>query len=262
MAELNGLSGLDALSGEAAEVTAPAVNVGDSATAAKEKFAEVGKAIYRNLSTDQKNELNSNSDKVSMITLLCADSQPTMRTENGQTTPSSAVVGMKLRTEIDLDVPVIPFQKAPHDLKSIPDIATLQYRHVAAGSEFVLNRVEAMYLITLPQYKLNGYCSYNGEAKAVQLAAKLSKTYTNGGLPTPAFKFTDSEKGSIKTNMESVEVNNNGTWELKPEYAEAFADLRVVRAGGRTTDGMPASKAQQGVLASLAIYSILSGGKK
>lgn len=264
MSELEGLNALDALAAEApAPVDTAATPAGGAARVNGEKLAKAGRSIYRGLTSDQKQDLNANEDKISMIHLLCAESQATTRTEGGtKGIPSFRVVGMKLKTEIDLDVPNIPFQKPPHDLKSIPDISTIQYTHVPAGSEFVLTRVEAMYLFTLPQYKLNGYCAYNGQPGAVQLAAKIGENFQKGGLPTPAFKFTDSSAGSIKTSMEAVDVKGATGWELKPEYAEKFADLLVVRTGTRVTDGMPASKERMGTLASLAIYAALTGGNK
>ena len=264
MSELEGLDALDALNENVAEAPTAPTGAAPAVAGKEDKLAKAGASIYKGLTSDQKNELNANCKNISMIHLLCAESQATTRTAGNQTKiPTFRVVGMKLRTEIDLDVPNIPFQKPPHDLKVIPDINSIQRVHIPAGSEFVLTRVEAMYLFTEPAYKLNGYCSYNGDEKGVQLAAKMGENYQKGGLPTPAFKFRDVEKnGSIKENMEAVDRKGASGWALKPEYAEKFKDLLVVRSGTRTSDGMPASKQNQGTLASLAIFSVLSGGNK
>lgn len=221
-----------------------------------------GADVYRSMKPEEKKELNSMSGSVHFVCSLGAGKYPQLRTAGGDSKiPSYTLVGLKLKTDVDLEIPQIPFQKPNHDVKTIPDINTIQYKKVPAGSEFVVSRVEAMYLFTMPQYKLNGYCAYGDDPMGFQLAAKTGKLFDTGrAMPTPAFKFTKI-KGSIKEGMELVDVKNaQGEWELKPQYAEKFADLLRDRSSAARTDGMPASKQSQGSIVSLAIWEVLKSG--
>lgn len=273
MADINSfadLSALDAASLEAVtetpvEATAPATAPAAPAKAIEgsNEASKKGAAIYNSLSDEERAQLNSASGKVHFLSLLGANCMPTSRVvkdASGASTqvPSNAVVGLRLKTDIDLEVPVIPFKKIPHDIATIPDFDTIQYRTVHAGEEFFLNRVEGMYLFTLPKYGLNGYCEAQGDPRAVALVPKFSEAYRKNGLPTPSWRFTDPKYGQIKSNMVLVdETDANGGIVLKPDYAEAFADLAVVRVG-RRSGGVSASNTPTGVKISLAIASLLS----
>lgn len=273
MADINSfadLSALDAASLDAVTETPVEATAPVEAAAAPAKPIEgsteamkKGAAIYNSLSDEERATLNSTSGSVHFLSLLGANCMPNTRVvkdASGATTqvPSNAVVGIRLKTDIDLEVPVIPFKKLPHDIATIPDFDTIQYRTVHAGEEFFLNRVEAMYLFTLPKYGLNGYCEAQGDPKAVAFVPKFSEAYRKNGLPTPTWRFTDSKYGQIKSNMVLVdETDANGGIVLKPEYAEAFADLAVARVG-RRSGGVSASNAPTGTKVSLAIASLLT----
>ena len=271
MADINqftDLASLDSLSAESisapetvapVEATVPQDKGKDSAAAVKQ-----GAEIYRSLSEEQKQTLNASSDKITFISLLGAKSKPSTRMKKDPTgnatiqVPTNTTVGIRLYTSVDLDVPVIPFKTPNSDLATIPDFDKISYRHITAGSEFFLNRVEGMYLFTLPKYQLNGYCSFNGEKDAVAFVPRFSKPYRQGGLPTPTWRFTDTSDGrEIKGNMVLVDDEDaNGNVILKPEYAEAFADLAIAKTGKRGS-GTPASSVQTGTKVSLAIAALL-----
>lgn len=216
-----------------------------------------GQKIYRQLSNEEKQSLSRNSDKVHFISVLGTHSIKMPRTESaGNSTTNTidcfCVVGAKFKTDIDIKVPVINFVKPPHDVKSAPVVQG--YRDVKAGETFTLSRIEVMYMFADPKIGLNGYCEAKGSPKGVTLIAKISKSYDASGIPTPALRYTDNAAGSIKTTMEFVDTEDK---QLLPEYAEKFADLYVVRQGGRTSDGMPVSKASSGNITALALANIL-----
>lgn len=238
------------------------------AISGKPNLAKRGADIYRNLSTEEKQALSSNSKNVHFICCLGAKKLPsTISKSTGQKDangklisdpqPSYVVVGFKFKTDIDLKVPSIPFQKPPHDLTKRPDPATMQFQTIPAGSEFVLTRVEAMYMLSSPELLLNGYVDYNGDPHGVQLAVKINSAFgTKAELPTPALRYSNGDMGSIKETMDYVDDGNA----CLPQYAEKFRDLYVSRAGARTTDGLAASKAATATLASLEIARILGIG--
>lgn len=231
----------------------------------KSALARNGANIYRNLSTEEKQSLNANSGKVHFICALAAKKLPTTgqrstgrKDERGNTIMESfstyTIVGYKFRTDIEITIPAIPFQKPPYDVKTKLDFASLATQTIPAGTEFVLTRLEAMYMMAMPELQLNGFVEYNGDAKGVRFDPKLPKGFgTDVAYPTPAFKFADSTLGSIKNNMDFVDDGEK----LYDTYAEKFADLYVVRAGGKSADKMPPSKASACTLASLEIARIL-----
>lgn len=234
------------------EVGAPAVGGSN-----KNVILSQGQAIYRTLSNEQKQGLSRNSGKIHFISVLGTHSIKMPRTESaGNSTTNTidcyCVVGAKFKTDIDIQVPVINFVKPPHDVKTAPAISG--YRDIKAGETFVLSRIEVMYMFADPKIGLNGYCEAKGSDRGVTLIAKVSKNYDASGIPTPALRYTDNAAGSIKTTMEFVDTEAKT---LLPEYAEKFADLYVVRQGGRTSDGMPVSKAASGNITALALANIL-----
>ena len=259
---LDGLDALNSVENSLGDTDAGAVTRDKSKGALK----KAGAQIYRTLTTEQKQSLNANSGKFQFICLLGAQSAPKKKADGGEQVEQYGVVGMKIKALMDIDLPVIPFVKPPHDVKASnkPNLEQCAKRHISAGEIFVVNRIEALVLFTMPEYGINGYigAERNGEFQAdgVQLTAKTSAAFAQGGLPTPAFKFTDCN-GSIKDNMEFVDVSTPNGFELKPEYAELFKDLLTVRVGGKggVSDGLSASAAAQSTLTSLAIWDILKG---
>lgn len=281
MSELGNVNAMNAVSDLEAAVAsqqgsqlaqAAAVAAETAPTAApvtgKTNLAKRGAEIYRNLDSEAKKALNSNSGKVHFICCMGAKKLPsTVQTSTGQkdasgkpilkSEASNVVVGFKFKTDIDLKVPSIPFQKPPHDLKKRPDPATMQYQEIKAGSEFVLTRVEAMFMLADPSLLLNGFVECNNDPRGVQLAVKINSDYgTKVELPTPALRYTNGDQGSIKATMDFVDDGNA----CLPAYAAKFGDLYVNRAGSRTKDGLSASNASTATLASLEIARILGIG--
>lgn len=257
---------------DAQAATAPAIG-------GKDKLANMGKDLYRQLSKEQKEALSSNSGKVHFICPMATYKMKAQRQQTKvgggaitrtakdgssyegkemETINTYAIVGYKFKTDIDITVPKIPFEKPPYDTQKVYPIDQFEKQTFKAGSEFVLTRVEALYMLVMPELLLNGYCEGNGDEKGVQIACRLNADYKQGStIPTPVLKFADQKAGSIKENMDFVD--DPAATALKPEYAEKFADIYRVRAGARTTDGMPASQAKPCTCASLAIYNILQG---
>jgi hypothetical protein len=274
---INGSAAVDDIlsSAQATPAAAPA------AAAGKDKLAKMGSELYRNLTTEQKLALSSNSGKVHFICPMAtykmkAQRQQTKaggstitrtnkdgKTYTGkemETINTYAIVGYKFKTDIDLKVPKIPFEKPPYDTQKVYPLDKCEWQEIKAGSEFVLTRVEALYMMVMPELLLNGYCAYGDDEKGVQIACRLNNEFVMGErIPTPVLKLVDQNKGSIKENMDFIDDPNATA--LKPEYAEKFADVYRVRAGAKTSDGLPASAAKPCTCASLAIYNILQGGK-
>lgn len=234
------------------------------ATGGKTDLIKEGAKIYRNLSAEEKSQLSANSGKVHFICVLGTHSMPMPRTESDKnggsgatvTLDSYVVVGYKFKTDIEITVPEIKFLKPPYDVRTAP--TEIGKRVIPAGSEFVLTRVEAMYMLTDPALALNGYCEAFGDAQGVQLCAKVStlepsKTRKANAIPTPALRYTNSENGSIKVGMAFIDDENKV---LLPEYAEKFADITVSRQAVRGS-GTGVSKAKSGNLTSLALAKIL-----
>lgn len=266
---------VDAMFAEAGISSAPAAG----ASASNDKLARKGQDLYRSLTPEQKTALATNSGKVHFICPMATYKMKAQRqqtkagggaitrtakdgtTYDGkemETINTYVIVGYKFKTDIDITVPKIPFEKPPYDTQKVYPLDQFETQTFKAGSEFVLTRVEALYMLVMPELLLNGYCAYGNDPQGVQIACRLNKDYKPGAtIPTPVLKFADQKAGSIKENMDFVDDPNATA--LKPAYAEKFADIYRVRAGQRTTDGMPASKAKPCTCASLAIYEILQG---
>lgn len=275
--EVQASSQIDSVLGAAGATDAAAAVA--TAGGDKDKLATMGKDYYRQLSTEEKLALSSNSDKVHFIKAVGTYKMKSQRQQTkvggGTITRTSsdgkqytgkemetintyAIVGYKFRTDIDITVPKIPFVKPPRDTQQIYPLNQCEMQTFKAGEEFVLTRVEALYMLVMPELKLNGYCSFQDDPKGVQIACRLNKDYNPGkSIPTPVLKFTDPNRGSIKEDMDFVD--DPAATHLLPEFAEKFADVYHVHAGARTSDGMTASQAKPCTCASLAIYHILQG---
>lgn len=198
-------------------------------------FIDKGKNIYNSLTEEDKANIASGSSAISFLHLIGTAQKSSPRKEGTELKPSFIPVGMVCKAEADIKVPSIPFAGIPKDLDSAPTFDTIEWRDIKAGEQFIMTRVEAMFCVTNPAGKMGGYISKDGNPKGIALSVKVNDAYfTTKRLPTPAFSLTSST-GSIKEDMVAVDVKQkDGTWALKPEYAEKFAALLIKSTPNRS----------------------------
>lgn len=190
-----------------------------------------GREIVAAMSEEEKAALNSKSGSLHFVRLLGLGSKKsTRRVGKNENAPCSFPVGITLRSDEDIQIPVIDINK---NKETGIDYATdVQWTGVKAGEEFDLNYYEFMYLILQPGY--DGSCEAGGDPSGLYFSPKLP-AYIKGDakLPTPTINL---KEGSIKAAIVDVDTKGTNGWEIKPEYAEKFGDLmkktKPKRSGG------------------------------
>ncbi|MCC0567175.1 hypothetical protein [Brevibacillus borstelensis] len=190
-----------------------------------EDLIQQGKEILAAMSKEEIDLLGSKSGTLHFVHLLGLASKKTNRSIGGVNNrtykDSSTPVGITLRSDIDIEVPVIDVLKNKDtgiDLEE--DISDIW---VKAGEEFHLTYYEFMFLILRDEYA--GFFEANGNPSGAHLSIKspafMSKKVK---LPTPTINFTKGT-GSIKACMIDIdEKSPDGTWVIKSGY-EKFAPL-------------------------------------
>lgn len=177
-------------------------------------------------------DLASKSSTLHFVTLLGLESKKSRRKTPETYVKCPTTVGVTLKTDIAIKVPVIDVLKNKDTGIEPSDIS---WKSVKAGETFNLNMYELMYLVIKPEY--SGFITRNGDDKGVYFAPKMS-SFNSGKskLPTPALAFKNGT-GSIKESMLVIDEQVNGQWEVKAEYKEQFGSLleRKVRAKKEST---------------------------
>jgi hypothetical protein len=203
----------------------------DADVVAKHKaFRNLGESIRSNMTEEEKAAEGSKSGTLEFVHCLGNPKVPQPRKENGQTIPSVQVVGYTFKTTEDIDVPVMPYvEGASSNLLNVEYGA--ETRHIAAGTTFNLNVLEAGGLLSKVEYA--GKAS--GGGRPVVLAVSFSKTRPD---PLPQLRL-ESQSGSIKDTIIDVATKGaDGKWACKPEYQE-FGKLFVSRTSTRPGSGAP-----------------------
>lgn len=226
----------------------------------------VGTNIWENITDEERQNIGFNRANITFVNQLGSLKYPASRTvTEGRKKREVAcykVVGIKLRTSIDIKVPSIPFKDLNRDLRQMESWDDIKNNlvEVKAGSTFVLTRIEALYFFVMAEFGLQGFCSYNNNPKGVRLSFKITKDIVAAdGYVTPCW-FNDTSTSpdideSLKVTMELVDRKVGDTVELLPEYAEKFAALYPPKRGAARKD---AETAEKGVLA--MEYCLKSGG--
>lgn len=190
-----------------------------------EDLIQQGKEILAAMSKEEIDLLGSKSGTLHFVHLLGLASKKTNRSIGGVNNrtykDSSTPVGITLRSDIDIEVPVIDVLKNKDtgiDLQE--DISDIW---VKAGEEFHLTYYEFMFLILKDEYA--GFFEANGNPYGAHLSIKSPAFMREKvKLPTPTINFAKGT-GSIKACMIDIdEKNPDGIWVIKRGY-EKFAPL-------------------------------------
>ena len=192
-------------------------------TSSNHKTILEGEKVYRSFTEEQKDKLFSLEGTIHFVNLLGTSSQTSglLKTEDGSTKYAMKVVGVKLRTDIDIEVPVISVLKdkktgiAPEDVSS---------RNIKAGEEFNLNMYEVMLLITRPEY--SGCITRDGHTRGVYFSAR-TVNYYNGKekLPTPSLSARTGT-GALRDSTIAIDKKiSRGAYVIKDEYKKEFGEL-------------------------------------
>lgn len=189
--------------------------------AANAELVEKGKEIIATMNPEERAKLGSMSSTLHFVHLLGLGSKKgTRRISQTENEVCSTPVGVTLRSDVDIKVPVIDINK--NAVTGIDPEKDITYREVKAGEEFDLTYYEFMFLIIRPEY--SGYCEANGQPDGCYFSAKCP-AYVRGDakLPTPTINF---KSGSIKATMIDIdEQGPDGKWRIKPQYEEKFGPL-------------------------------------
>lgn len=203
---------------------------------ADKSYLTTGQAEIASMSEEEVANLGSKSNTLHFQHLLGLQSKKADRVGKGrQSFESFKAVGVCLKTDIEIQVPVIDVTKDKNT--GINPETDITYRTVGAGETFELNYYEFMYLIIRDEYA--GFCSREGDAKGVYFSAKMSSFLKNQAqLPTPTINF--SGDGSPKEGMIAIDRKEaDGKWVIKDEYKDAFGALLKRKTPVRSGESKP-----------------------
>lgn len=198
------------------------------------ELSEKGLAIIAGMSEEERANIGSKSSTLHLIHQLGLDSQKSSRKfTDGTSKPWPLPVGVKLKTDIDIEVPVLPVTVNKSSVVKPEEIGS---RAIKAGEMFDLTLFEFMYLMVRDEY--SGLLTYDGDPEGAFLVAKVSNFLKNENkLPTPTIRLKKS-KGSSKENILSIdEKGADGQWKIIDAYAEKFGDLLKKKTVSRSGNG-------------------------
>lgn len=199
------------------------------------KLIRQGEEILATMSKEEIQFLGSKSGTLHFVHLLGLASKKSNRSIGGVNNRTykdiSTPVGVTLRSDIDIEVPVIDVLKNKDT--GIDPEKDISYREVKAGEEFDLTYYEFMFLILRDEYA--GFFEANGDDKGAHLSVK-SPAFMRGDakLPTPYIDFRrnnrikyegQNENPPIKSTIIDIDQKGPNGWEIKPQYAEKFGAL-------------------------------------
>lgn len=217
------------------------------------KTLDIGKELINNMEEEETSKIGSLEGTIHFVSALGLGSQKQVKKVDGKSKHYPLIVGVKLRTDNDIEVPVIDVLLDKHTGIKASDIGS---RKVKKDEEFSLNLYELMFFITRVEY--GGLITRGDDTQGVYFSAK-STSFNEGKakLPTPTINFRMGT-GSIKEHIETVDTEvEPKKWEIKPEYAESFGKLirprQTRKRGGSKANQLPAS-----VVTSIAINKLIT----
>lgn len=165
------------------------------------------------------------SGTLHFIALLGQASKQSKRKVGESYVKCPTTVGVRLKTDVAVEVPVIDVLKNKDSGIKPSDISS---RSIKAGQTFDLNMYELMYFIVRDDYV--GYISRDNDPQGVYFAPKM-QNFIRGeaSLPTPALIFKPGT-GAIKADMLEVDEKVNGNWTIKKEFADKFEPLMTAKS--------------------------------
>lgn len=219
-------------------------------TTANSLLIAEGNRLIKEMTEEEKANLGSQSDTLHFIYQLgLASKQKSRKVANYygvEATKISTPIGVKLKTDIDIEVPYLKDITKNNKTGINPD-EDFDYRMVSAGEEFNLTLYEFMYLIIRDEYNGRLSVNRNGKDFYAYLSVKANaygevyKLIDNEGcekdsgtqsfkrkdakLPTPTIIF-ENDNGSSRENMVDIDIRTeDGVWVIKKEEYKRFEPL-------------------------------------
>lgn len=195
-------------------------------TKANDEAIIFGNYLLELMSPEERGNIGINSDTLHFIHLLGLASKKSNRSIGGYNNDreyrtTSTPVGIKLKTDIDIEVPVIDVNRNKDT--GIDPEKDINYRSVQVEEEFIVTYYEFMYLIIRDEY--GGFLKVLDKDFYARFSPKLPAFWRGDAkLPTPAINFPTGE-GSVKANMIDIDEKGPDGWVTKEEYKEKFGDL-------------------------------------
>lgn len=191
---------------------------------ANEEALLFGEHLLESMSEEELDHIGSKWDTLHLIDILGLASIKSNRSIGGYNNrkykDTSTPVGVKLKTDITIQVPVIDVIKNKDT--GIDPEKDISYRTVQAGEEFVVTYYEFMYLITRDEY--GGFLKVFEKDFYAQFSPKLTAFWRGDAkLPTPTINYPKG-RGSVKANIVDIDEKGPDGWVIKDEY-KRFAPL-------------------------------------
>lgn len=192
-------------------------------TSANYKTIAKGEKIYEAYTDEQKDKLFSLEGTIHFVTLLGlgATKSGLLKSSDGIVKYAIKVVGVTLKTDIDIEVPVISVLK---NIKTGINPEDVSSRRIKAGDSFNLNMLEVMLFITKPEY--GGYITRDGDTRGVHLSARTNNYYSGKDkLPSPGLIARPGTGALRESTVEIDEQISPSFRAIKAEYQEEFGAL-------------------------------------
>ena len=261
----------DTLGAEDATVATPATTPAPAAAQAKsQKMSEVqkiGQAVVDSFTTEQQATAKSAKDSLVFKGFAVLQSKQTAslarKDANGNTKRISAPkdVGLVFVSKVPITVPLISI-KYDNFRNTVPE-NEISERTIPAGTQFILTKIETMYLLARLEY--SGYFTTEDKGDA-SMSINTSKYQEKNALPTPTFNLAN---GAIHDMIVPIDVaiptdpndpKSPVKWTIcdEPEAARFKVYLEPKTANRVAgSDTAPKAKADKPVIVAAALRQIL-----
>lgn len=203
-----------------------------------EQFQAMGEASYNSMSDDEKALSRSKSATLKFLGFAVLNGKQTeSRARKGADGTSSRVkaakdVGLVFVSDEAITVPLIDVR---HGFKTVVTADQIQERQIAAGQNFILTKLEAMYLLARNEYS-GHFVSDNGECYMNINTSKYGNDNGNA-IPTPTFNGVGFAIHDLVIAIDTQK--SDGTWEINKSEPEAqrFSVYYEVRKAQRSSAG-------------------------
>ena len=223
-----------------------------------DQLQSIGSSAYNAMSEQEKAVARSKSETLKFLGFAVLNGKQTesraRKDANGNSVRVKAAkdVGLVFVSDEAITVPLIDVR---HGFKTVVTADQIQERQIAAGQNFILTKLEAMYLLARVEYS-GHFVSDNGEC---YMNINTSKYGKENAIPTPTFNGVGFAIHDLVIAIDTQK--GDGTWAINESEPEAqrfsvYYEVRKAQRGG-SGNGTKAPSVDKPTIVAAALRNIL-----
>ena len=256
-------TGFDFDTVDSADVTPAAVATEKKAATTTNKkmneFQKMGMEAQASMSADEQAIVKSKKDSLVFKGFAVLQSKMTESIARGKDAEGKVIrvkapktVGLVFNSKESIVVPLIDVK---YGFKLAVPQTEISERTIPAGQDFILTKLEAMYLLARVEY--SGYFTTEGNGDGY-MNVNTAKYQTENALPTPTFNLIQGGSHDMTIPIDTTDASGNVVISGEPE-AQRFAAFLVKKPAQRVGGSAAAKpKVDKPVVVTAALRQILN----